>query len=261
MKFLLVFVVVASVLYNGVGCRALRVDEETKFLVLEDDNMDRTVLDCNYDLNDTDVFLTVKWFRNDRTIYQWIRGSQPAPIPDFKNDVDSTYESSKDPNKQYSSLALINPTISSTGDYKCVVQTRSETITIHKSLQVIDVRNRTLNLSRYKIHNETQLECTVLNVFPKPTLTIISDDDDIIKVVNHGPYEQGDGYYNATTLAVVQDNDDDADAYKCVVNFEGYSQNFTTVITSGSGPRYVDYRIVLLNIFVLSLLANLNIFN
>ncbi|KAH8261652.1 hypothetical protein KR044_012984, partial [Drosophila immigrans] len=242
-------------------CGAVRVDDDTKFLVLEDENMEPTVLDCDYDLNDTKVFLTVKWFRNDNTIYQWIRGSKPTPIPEFKNDVDSTYETSKDPNKQYSSLALINPTISSTGDYKCVVQTKSEIMTNHKRVQVIDVRNHTLVLSRYKIQNETQLECTVSNVFPKPTLTIISDDDDIIKVVNNGPYEHEDGYFNATTLAVVQDNDDDADAYKCVVTFEGYSQNFTTSITSGSWRGYVDYRIVLLNSFLLCLLANLNIFN
>lgn len=86
--------------------------------------------------------------------------------------MDSSYESSTDPNKQYSALALINPSIDSTGDYKCVVQTRTETITVHKSVQVIDVRNYTLNMYRYQIQNETQLECTVSNVFPKPTITI-----------------------------------------------------------------------------------------
>jgi len=42
--------------------------------------MEPTVLDCDYNLKDTDAFLTVKWFRNDNAIYQWIRGSQPAPI-------------------------------------------------------------------------------------------------------------------------------------------------------------------------------------
>lgn len=260
MQFLLVFIIASSVIYNDVGCQALKTDEETKYIVLEDDNMEPTVLDCDYNLNDTDAFLTVKWFRNDNAIYQWIRGSQPAPIPEFKNDVDSSYESSKDPNKQYSSLALVNPSISSTGDYKCVVQTQSETITIHKNVQVIDVRNRTLNLARYKIQNETQLECTISNVFPKPTLTIISDDDDIVKVVANDPHENEDGYFNATTLAAVQDNDEDIDSYKCVVTFDGYAMNITTEITSASSKGYIDFRIVLLNSFVLCLLANLNIF-
>jgi len=87
--------------------------------------------------------------------------------------VDSSYEASKDPNKQYSSLALINPSISSTGDYKCVVQSETDSDTVHKTVQVIDTRNNTLRLARYQIQNETQLECTISNVFPKPTLTIM----------------------------------------------------------------------------------------
>ncbi|KAM8712549.1 hypothetical protein ACLKA7_012965 [Drosophila subpalustris] len=227
MQFLLVFIIVTSIIYNDVGCQADKTDGETKFLVLEDDNMEPTILDCDFNLNDTESFLTVKWFRNDKAIYQWIRGSQPAPIPEFKNDVDSSYESSKDPNKQYSSLALINPTISSTGDYKCVVQSKTDSDTIHKSVQVIDFRNKTLKMDRYRIQNETQLECTISNVFPKPTLTIVSEDDDIVKVVANDPLENEDGYFNASTLAVVQDNDDDIDSYKCVVTFDGYSQNLT----------------------------------
>ncbi|KAL7737439.1 hypothetical protein ACLKA6_007582 [Drosophila palustris] len=227
MQFLLVFIIVTSIIYNDVGCHADKTDGETKFLVLEDGNMEPTILDCDFNLNDTESFLTVKWFRNDKAIYQWIRGSQPAPIPEFKNDVDSSYESSKDPNKQYSSLALINPTISSTGDYKCVVQSKTDSDTIHKSVQVIDFRNKTLKMDRYRIQNETQLECTISNVFPKPTLTIVSEDDDIVKVVANDPLENEDGYFNASTLAVVQDNDDDIDSYKCVVTFDGYSQNLT----------------------------------
>ncbi|EDW01897.1 GH21689 [Drosophila grimshawi] len=223
---------------DSIRCGPVKIAEDTKFIVLDDDDdddMDPTVLECDYEIKDTDSFLTVKWFRNDKTIYQWIRGSHPAPIPEYKNDVDSSYESSIDPNKQYSALALINPSISSTGDYKCVVQTSKETITIHKSVQVIDVRNYTLNMYRYQIQNETQLECVVTNVFPKPTLSIVSDDDDdIVKVVANDPIEDENGYFNATIFAVVQDNDDDVDYHKCLVTFEGYSQNLTTVITSGS---------------------------
>lgn len=86
--------------------------------------------------------------------------------------MNSSYEKSKDPNKQYSSLALIKPSINASGVYKCIVQTKLETITLNKSVQVIDTRNYTLNLNRYKIQNKTQLVCTISNVFPKPTLTI-----------------------------------------------------------------------------------------
>jgi len=81
-----------------------------------------------------------------------------------------------------------------------------------------------------------------------------------VKVETPAPYQNDDGYFNASTKAVVQDNDEDIDSYKCVVTFEGYSQNLTTEITSASGRGYVDFRIVLLNSFVLCLLANLNMF-
>lgn len=42
--------------------------------------MEPTILECDYNVNDSASFLTVKWFRNEKTIYQWIRGSHPAPI-------------------------------------------------------------------------------------------------------------------------------------------------------------------------------------
>lgn len=153
--------------------------------------MEPTILDCDYEIEDKPKFLTVKWSRDDKTIYQWILGKAPAPIvcslikdlqiqklnfifqqPEFKNDVDSSYESSTDPHKQYSSLALINPTIETTGDYKCVVTTDTNSFTSHQRVQVVDVRNYTLNLHHNRIHNETQLECVVTNVYPRPTITI-----------------------------------------------------------------------------------------
>lgn len=91
-------------------------------------------------------------------------------------------------------------------------------------------------------------------------ITPRSEDDEIVKVETPDPYENEDGYFNASTRAVVQDNDDDIDSYICVVTFDGYSQNLTTEITSASCRGYFDYRLVLLNTFVLYLLANLNIF-
>ncbi|XP_064543097.1 uncharacterized protein LOC135431751 [Drosophila montana] len=259
MQLFLALIIATSTILKDVRCLPVKIDAETKFIVLQNDGMEPTVLDCDYNLNDTDSFLTVKWFRNDKTIYQWIRGSHPAPIPEFKSDVDSSYESSTDPNKQYSALALINPSIDSTGDYKCVVQTRTETITVHKSVQVIDVRNFTLNMYRYQIQNETQLECTVSNVFPRPTITITSEDDDIVKVVANEPQENEDGYFNATTFAAIQDDDEDTDSHKCVVTFEGYSQNLTTILTSGSWKSCTDFRILLLSSLVYYLFPRLNI--
>ncbi|KAH8398589.1 hypothetical protein KR222_008575, partial [Zaprionus bogoriensis] len=238
-------------------CLPDRIDDETKFVILQNDNMEPTVLDCDYNISDTASFLTVKWFRNNKTVYQWIRGKPPTPIPGFENDVDSSYENSKDRNKQYSSLALIKPSINATGIYKCFVQTELETITIQKSVQVIDVRNYSLNLNRYKIQNKTQLECSISNVFPKPTLTITSEDSEIVKVLANNPHQNEDGYFNATTSAAVQDNEEDNDSYKCVVNFDGYPENFTTLITSGSCNRFLKLRLSFLFFLISSLSCSL----
>ncbi|KAH8402180.1 hypothetical protein KR009_010394 [Drosophila setifemur] len=240
---ILIVLLTLSLLFIEGICHPTKDESEVKFISLENEDMEPTILDCEYELTKEPTFLTLKWFRDDKTIYQWIRGQQPAPIPDFKNEVDSSYESSTDPNKQYSSLALINPTISTTGDYKCVVQTDLATFISHQKVQVIDIRNYTLELNHNKIHNETQLECVVTNIYPRPTLTILSDDEDII-MKEPRVQEDEDGYFNATTVVAVYDTDDDPDAYQCIVSFEGYSKNLTTVATSGSsGVSHIEFNL------------------
>ncbi|KAH8390388.1 hypothetical protein KR200_006542, partial [Drosophila serrata] len=221
-------------------------ETDAKIIVLQNEEMEPTILDCDYEIEDKPTFLTVKWFRDDKTIYQWILGKAPAPIPEFKNDVDSSYESSTDPNKQYSSLALINPTIETTGDYKCVVHTNTQSFTSHQRVQVVDVRNYTLNLYHNKIHNETQLECVVTNVYPRPTITIQSSDEDVVKREPR-VQEDEDGYFNATVVVAVYDTDDDPEAYQCIVSFDGYAKNLTTVGTSAgsAGLSQVDVKMCL----------------
>lgn len=66
--------------FSDFKCLAARTDDETIFLALENDKLEPTVLDCDYNISDTNSFLTVKWFRNSKTIYQWIRGSLPTAI-------------------------------------------------------------------------------------------------------------------------------------------------------------------------------------
>lgn len=200
--------------------------------------------------------------------------------------MDSSYEASKDPNKQYSSLALIKPSINSSGVYKCIVQTKLETITINKIVQVIDIRNYTLHLNRYKIQNQTQLVCSISNVFPKPILTITyvtyyscseryiniliislylyllfrSEDSEILKVSAQDPHQNDEGYFNTTTIAAVDDNDEDSDSYGCIVNFDGYSKNLTTTITSGTCKIDFYFRLLYICMF-LRILFSKSVFN
>ncbi|XP_043641659.1 uncharacterized protein LOC122612249 [Drosophila teissieri] len=255
---LLIVVLAIGLLHRDVLCYPTRDESEDKIIVLQNEEMEPTILDCDYEVEENPKFLTVKWYRDDKSIYQWIFGTPPYAIPEFKNEVDSTYESSTEPSKQYSSLALINPTISTTGDYKCVVQTSQHTFSSHQRVQVIDLRNYTLELSHKTIHNETQLNCTVTNVYPRPTITIISNDMDVVK---REPmvYEDEEGYFDGSAVVAAYDTDDDPDAYQCVVSFEGYGKNLTTVATSASaGVGHLDFSLWLF-CFLYYLLSKLKV--
>ncbi|KAH8233004.1 uncharacterized protein [Drosophila bipectinata] len=256
----LLIVILALGLFHGEALGYPTKDESDVIIIeLENDDMKPTILDCEYEITNDPIFLTLKWFRNEKTIYQWIRGKQPAPIPEFKNEIDSSFESSTDPNHQYSSLALINPTINATGDYKCVVQTNTETFTKHQKVQVIDIRNYTLQLNHLKIQNETQLECVVSNIYPRPILTIMSNDEDVImKDIPRVDVDE-DGYFNATTVVAVYDTDEDPDAYQCTVSFEDYGKNITTFTISGSsGVSHIDFNLWLF-CFLYYLLSKLKV--
>ncbi|XP_017070502.1 uncharacterized protein LOC108107465 [Drosophila eugracilis] len=241
MDSLLIVILAIGLFQREAICYPTRDETDDKIVVLQNEQMDPTILDCDYNVEENPKFIIVKWYRNEKSIYQWIFGSPPRAIPEYKNEIDSTYEGSSEPSKQYSSLALINPTIDTTGDYKCVVQTPLNTTTNHQRIQVIDVRNYTLELSHKTIHNETQLNCTVTNVYPRPTITIVSNDQDVVK---REPmvFENEEGYFDGSAVVAAYDTDDDPDAYQCFVSFDGYAQNLTTRTTSASaGSSHVDF--------------------
>ncbi|XP_017125419.1 uncharacterized protein LOC108144805 [Drosophila elegans] len=258
---LLIIILAIGLFQRDALCYPTKDESEDKIVVLQNEEMDPTILDCDYEIEENPSFLTLKWYRDEKSIYQWILGNLPYAIPEFKNEIDISYESSMEPNKQYSSLALINPTIRTTGDYKCVVQTPLKTFTSHQRVQVIDVRNYTLELSHNKIHNETQLKCTVTNVYPRPSISIVSNDQDVVKREPTSLEEDEEGYYNGTAVVAVFDTDDDPDAYQCIVSFDGYSENLTTVATSATaGVSHVDFNLWLF-CFLYYLLSQLGILN
>lgn len=46
----------------------------------DDDSNDNLRLDCDYEINDDISYLVVKWFMNNKSIYQWIRGKPPTVL-------------------------------------------------------------------------------------------------------------------------------------------------------------------------------------
>lgn len=79
---------------------------------------------------------------------------------------------SSDPNYEFRGLTLINPSVELTGVYKCVVQTDQDSKFKEKELHVIDISNYTLIFSHEPIENGTQLNCSISNVYPEPTVHI-----------------------------------------------------------------------------------------
>ncbi|XP_017045391.1 uncharacterized protein LOC108090958 [Drosophila ficusphila] len=233
MEPLLIVLLAIGLFHRDALCYPTKDESDVKIVVLQNEEMEPTILECDYEVERDPSFITVKWYRDEKNIYQWIFGKPPNAIPEFRDEIDISYEGSTDPSKQYSSLALINPTINTTGDYKCLVQTELKTFTSHQRVQVIDVRNYTLELLHKPIHNETQLECIVTNVYPRPIITILSNDQDVVKR-EPNVKENEDGYFNGTAVVAVYDIDDDPDAYQCIVSFDGYANNLTTVATSAS---------------------------
>lgn len=50
----------------------------------DDDDGEPIRLDCLYELEEEPSSLVVKWFKDDNTIYQWIRGQQPSVFVSLK---------------------------------------------------------------------------------------------------------------------------------------------------------------------------------
>jgi len=49
--------------------------------------MEPTILDCDYEVEESPKFITVKWYRDDKSIYQWIFGTPPYAIVSEPNGV------------------------------------------------------------------------------------------------------------------------------------------------------------------------------
>lgn len=63
---------------NCIVLHSIDVPELVKIEKDSDDEMEPIKLDCKYELTEDPSYLVVKWFMNDNSIYQWIRGQKPS---------------------------------------------------------------------------------------------------------------------------------------------------------------------------------------
>jgi len=61
-------------------CHPVKKRAEDKIIVLQNDEMEPTILDCDYEVEGNSTFVIVKWYRNNDSLYQWIFGSPPSAI-------------------------------------------------------------------------------------------------------------------------------------------------------------------------------------
>ncbi|XP_011179492.1 butyrophilin subfamily 1 member A1 [Zeugodacus cucurbitae] len=233
MNWLLVsFITVLTVaLHKEIYCLVLTEIEGPSLVVIDDENVDPIPMNCHFKVEEASNSLVVKWSKDNKVLFQYIKGHGANVIPDFKGVVESL---SSDPNDEESGIRLLNPTIETSGTYRCNIQTDKKTISMDKELHIIDIQNYTHTLKHNRIQNETHLECQIWNVYPKPTLVIQTWDGEQIQIISSDANMLNDGKFQVNATAVIRTDDENIEEYKCVSIFDGLLFNLTTNIISGS---------------------------
>ncbi|XP_067628173.1 uncharacterized protein [Eurosta solidaginis] len=199
------------------------------FVVIDHDDVDPIPLNCQFKDDKDSQSLVVKWMKDNRIIFQYIKGHGTSVIPEFKEEVQSL---SSEPDNEHSGILLLNPSIDTSGIYRCHVQTDKESLSMERRLHIIDVQNYTHTFKYNRIQNETQLVCNIENVFPVPEILIQTIDGERIDIVSINSTELSDGKYSTSAIAVQRTDDESDNKYQCIMMFNDLSYNLTFV-TSG----------------------------
>lgn len=92
--------------------------------------------------------------------------------PQFTDFIE-IQKTSDDPNHEYRGITLTNIDIQLNGTYKCSVHAGAQYKSMEKDLNIVDIRYHKISFDERKVQNETHLECTVSNIFPKPIINIV----------------------------------------------------------------------------------------
>lgn len=95
------------------------------------------LLDCDYDVNDNENGLVIKWFLNNNLVYQWIPPRAPTALSVFKNRIRKNFTISDDPIKKFRGVAVQKPLLNFSGEYQCSVQTFQSSDKKSSHLQII----------------------------------------------------------------------------------------------------------------------------
>ncbi|XP_073813773.1 uncharacterized protein [Musca autumnalis] len=198
-----------------------------EIVTLDKNTNNKTIdLDCDYELSNSVPYLLVKWFMNNKLIYQWIRGKQPAILAPLRDYIELR-RVSDDPNEEYSGITLNNISIELNGTYKCSVTAGTEYKSVQKEIHIVDLRQHEIEFNARKVQNETHLECIVNNIFPKPIINMVSNDPmAIILKDNPSTVQRENSYFNVTQTAVAS-NAESEESFDCFISFDGLPFNIS----------------------------------
>ncbi|KAJ6215850.1 hypothetical protein RDWZM_010350 [Blomia tropicalis] len=142
---------------------------------VENGTSSSVVLDCIYTMNPEEDFnLVVKWFFNEDSepIYQWIAEFNSRHVPQrYEGRVNPNYQvpNNSDPWQRHRALMLLRPTVDLNGRYSChVISIMSQDSAEATMIVYVNGGSST----------QTEIECSVQNVYPLPELTIYQVETD-----------------------------------------------------------------------------------
>ncbi|XP_053670482.1 uncharacterized protein LOC128720810 isoform X2 [Anopheles nili] len=133
---------------------------------------DPLILDCEYEVDDSEKGFVLKWLLDGQPVYQWIPSKNPFPFQSFKNRIDTSYVVSQEHLHKHRAMAIIKPLANFTGEYMCIVQTYTSIDRKSAKLKII-VRESKFDLSYYlNGDGYITVDCHARDISPLPELQI-----------------------------------------------------------------------------------------
>ncbi|CRK87984.1 CLUMA_CG001770, isoform A [Clunio marinus] len=130
------------------------------------------LLDCDFDMEENESGLVIKWLLNNQAIYQWIPPRLPTALSLLKNRIRKNFTVSDDPMKKYRGLAVTKPMLNFSGNYTCSVQTFQSSDKKTSHLQIIVPESHFKLNYRTDFDSMVQIKCSAFNVYPEPKLSL-----------------------------------------------------------------------------------------
>ncbi|KAL1394840.1 hypothetical protein pipiens_002977 [Culex pipiens pipiens] len=139
-------------------------------------NPDPLILDCEYEVDESEKGFVLKWFLDGQPVYQWIPSKNPFPFQSFKNRVDTSYVVSQERLHKHRAMAIIKPLANFTGEYACMVQTFASIDRKSAKLKII-VQESKFDLNYYlNGDGYITVDCHARDISPLPELYIRIND-------------------------------------------------------------------------------------